>query len=392
MLWLPSGAETDGQVLTRDSTSSYGIEWATAAAAASPWTYVPAWGPLTHTRTNAGVTKNVPRKYPGGIRVCPCIGFQDNGSAVSDGAWAYQQIRHDQTAANAAAANATVIAAAEDWLVDTGYTYQIFAMSKNDAGVTGQSIALYKNGSLIGESGPAGTDRYGIHRFGLSTGYSFATGDEIEFRAYHTGGTGYIYLDQIYFLPIIKVYDSGFGGQDVDSIVYCAPGALGSYGPTASGVSEASDPYMLDDSVKDTQVIDHLFDADMTFSSYGFSQWGPFPDWINDGRDFERRTPRHQFVIARVGSSTQYAPSTDLGAHVTMCVDSMPVATAAIVSTHPNWYYLGPVSGYIGELQCILWFNSDATGSSIPFLFDRRTGVADVRISVIHQMSSALDD
>lgn len=28
MLFLPSDAETDGQVLTRDSTSTYGIKWA----------------------------------------------------------------------------------------------------------------------------------------------------------------------------------------------------------------------------------------------------------------------------------------------------------------------------------------------------------------------------
>jgi hypothetical protein len=394
MLWLPSGAETDGQVLARDSTATYGIKWATASGGSTSQPMSP--GLVVAHRENT-------KRYPGGVRVVSLESWAWDATATDDIGLARRQVKHDQTAADFASASDSIVATTEDWGLIPGTAYRIYIGFKVDSAVAATGHIVLEAGGTESDLATNGSQTVRFGMATLPTTRTFSAGQTITIRMYHTtASAGYIVLDQLYFFPTGTVYDetvgTGFYG-DRDASILVQVTATSNL--ANAGVTEPSDSTFFDDltGITDTQQIKWLWDSSMRITAWS----GSFDSEVVGGDvlvaeygsvDFERRNARHVYAQARVKKDSNEGNTGIKGGHLTLLNAGGRHETTPVWSTNVGWYYMGAFYYYFGPDQWIAWRNTDyAGGNDSPWSTSIDGSLCDdVRIGRTIWQSSVLDD
>lgn len=378
--------ETTGQLERRPAPP------AQAASAISPTRYLPfAPGLVVAHRENA-------KRYPGGWRVVPVAGWNSGGTTFAGLGFARLQVKHDQVAANYAAAADTIVGAQNTWDLEVGRVYDIYVGFRAAAAVlaTGH-INLEAGGTNVDFSTSLGTSaRYALARMGSK---SFTAGQTITIRAYHTtASAGDIEIDQLYFVPTGLVYDETVGtGLYGDRTALETVDLVGNLNLATSGVTTPADTTFPDvgSAITDTQQIAWLWDSTMRPSAWHEAVYAPDDLLIAayGSVDFERRNPRHVYVQARAKKDTAEGDDYQKGGHLTLVAGGGKHETANVQSTCAGFYYLGLINWYIHPVQFVLWRNTDFAANNAPWPTDVDGSlIDDVRVARALFSSSILDD
>lgn len=359
-----------------------------AGASTSPTLYLPfAPGVVVAHRENV-------KRFPGGCRVVPAAGFNSNGTVFNGIGFARQQVKHDQTAANYAAAVDTIVGTTEDWDLEPGRTYVVWVGFRPAAAVVATGHINMEAGGTNSDMPTAGsaTARYCLDTLAER---SFTAGQTITIRVYHTtASAGDIELDQLYFFPKITVYDETVGtGFYGDRLSY-TDSDIPNNASRATGVTAGADTtFGVGTSIVDTQIIDWLWDTAMRASAWGGQFTVDDHDLIADygSVDFEQRNPRHLYVQARVKRDASEGINSANGGHITYLTSGGKHETCSVISTCAGWYYLGLTHHYFGPDQWILWRNNPNVADE-PWIDTDGSLVDDVRLAYAVWMSSVLDD
>lgn len=172
------------------------------------------------------------------------------------------QVADDQVAASGSVASDTLVISAHEVGLETGRTYWLVVGCRADAGLTNPRVAFVAGNGTVSDSTIWGTvvdsnNAYGLYmppNAGAQLTVISSVSQTVKLRAYHTAGTGNVYIDVVYFIETAN----SFAGGDYS----------GYYGFAGDGQFDGLPDYSYG-ATADDNVLDTTFDGEFFWVANG---------------------------------------------------------------------------------------------------------------------------